>query len=325
MASGPLSPSDPVRVTGADDPVGLVIDAHAHGRPIALSTSGTSGMSQSVVRTTESWWSSFPAYGELTGVAAGADVWVPGPLDATMNLLAAVHALVVGATVVDRPEAATHACLTPTALDSGLAELRPGTRVTVAGATLPRPLAERAAARGLETSHYYGAAELSFVAAGPDAESLTAFPGAEIEIRAGEIWVRSPYLADGYDGQMAPLRTHDGWATVGDVGRLDGERLVVTGRPDAVQTAGATVVLAEVERVLAARATAPLACFGVNRPSVGQVLAVAVTDPADVARLKAAAREHLAPGHRPRLWFFIDVLPLTAAGKVDRAALTSLG
>lgn len=81
-------------------------------------------------------------------------------------------------------------------------------------------------------------------------------------------------------------------------------------------------MLAEVEHVLAASATAPLACFGVDRPSMGQLLAV--NDPADVARLKAAARAHLAPGHQPRLWFVLDALPLTEAGKVDRAALTDL-
>lgn len=254
-----------------------------------------------------------------------------------MNLFAAVHADVVGAEVVDRPEYATHACVTPAVLDRCLDDLPESTSVTVAGASLPRSLADRVDAAGHWVHHYYGAAELSFVAAGRDAGSLTAFAGVAIEIRGGEIWVRSPYVAEGYAGRVpqwssgqpaepttGPLRRDGDWATVGDLGRLEGNQLVVTGRPDAIVTAGATVVLADVERALAAVATSPLACFGVDRTSVGQVLAVVVTDPSDLAVLRHTAREALQPGHRPRLWFVADALPLTDAGKVDRRALARL-
>jgi long-chain acyl-CoA synthetase len=273
------------------------------------------------VRTTESWWLSFTAYGELTGVGRGARVWVPGPVTATMNLFAAVHADWAGAELVDHPADASHACVTPAVLDRRLDELAPMSAVTVAGASLPRALAGRAEAAGHSVAHYYGAAELSFVASGRDAESLTAFPGVRIEIRDSEIWVRSPYVARGEGG---PLRRDGAWATVGDLGRLEGTRLVVSGRPDAVLTAGVTVVLAEVEGVLSAAAARPLACFGVDRASVGQVLAVVVTDPADLPTLREVAHRTLGAGHRPRLWFVAEGLPLTVAGKVDRRALGAL-
>ena len=45
----------------------------------------------------------------LTGLTAASRVWVPGPLAATMNLFAAVHATVAGAALVDDPADATHA------------------------------------------------------------------------------------------------------------------------------------------------------------------------------------------------------------------------
>ena len=77
--------------------------AHAAGEPVCLGTSGTSGAARSVVRTTDSWVSSFDAVSRLTGLTADSRVWVPGPLAATMNLFAAVHATVLGATARRRP------------------------------------------------------------------------------------------------------------------------------------------------------------------------------------------------------------------------------
>ena len=53
-------------------------------------------------------------------------------------------------------------------------------------------------ARGIAVTEYYGAAELSFVAAARYPQPLRPFPGAEVQIRAGKLWVRSPYLAIGY-------------------------------------------------------------------------------------------------------------------------------
>jgi acyl-CoA synthetase (AMP-forming)/AMP-acid ligase II len=308
----------------ASDGVAAVLEARRTGRPLVLATSGTTGTRRSVVRSTDSWWASFEPYSELTGVGPGARVWVPGPLDATMNLFAAVHATVVGATVVADPDAATHACLTPALLDRRGADLRDGSTVVVAGAALPRRL-HRTVER-LRLVHYYGAAELSFVAAGPHAEDLRPFPGVDVKARNDELWVRSPYLADGYtpDSPAGPLRrTDDGWATVGDRGRLEDGRVVVAGRPDAVTTAGATVVLAEVEAALAPHARGPFAVVGLPHATLGAVLTAVLTDAADAGPLRAHARNALPPSHRPRRWQTRDALPLTAAGKVDRAALVA--
>ena len=68
----------------------------------------------------------------------------------------------------------------------------------VAGDALEPSLRGRAETTGATVAHYYGAAELSFVAWGVDRDRLRAFPGVEIDVRDGEIWVRSGYLAEGY-------------------------------------------------------------------------------------------------------------------------------
>lgn len=290
-----------------------------------------------MLRSTQSWWGGFDAYSELSGVVAGSQVWLPGPFTSTMVLFAAVHAAVVGATRVADPGGATHACLTPAQLELRGTELPRGAHVVVAGAALPDRAAARATARGFVLAHYYGAAELSFVAVGASRGAgggaaggtrLRPFEGVEIDIRdtpgPGSIWVRSPWVCEGYeDGDSGPLRRDGEWATVGDVGRIRDGVLEVFGRPDAVTTAGATVVLAEVEAVLVGVAHGPFVVHGVPHPTFGEVLAVTFVDPTDEPRLKDAARA-LPASHRPRVWRRVDTLPLTAAGKVDRALLASL-
>jgi acyl-CoA synthetase (AMP-forming)/AMP-acid ligase II len=316
---------EPVDVLACADPVQAVLAAHADGRRIALATSGTTARPRSVVRTADSWVDSFPAVSRLTGIGPGSQVWLPGPLTASMNLFAAVHARAAGAAVIPVLERATHACLTPAALtrclDDG-ADVA-GVHLVVAGDRLSRALARRAAAAGARVSHYYGAAELSFVAWGTDEEDLRAFPGVELQLRDGVIWVRSPYLSLGYLAPGGPFATTpDGFATVGDRGRLGGGVLTVTGRGGAaVVTGGATVLVEDVERALRDVAGGELVVVGVPHPRFGQLVAAVSSDGAVLAAARAAAPAVLSPAQRPRLWFHLPAWPVTPAGKVDRAAV----
>ena len=323
--------ADPVALADEPDPAAAFAAAHRRGAPLLLRTSGTTDRPRGVLRSTESWACSFPAYSRFAELDAGARVWVPGPRTSTMNLFALVHAHAVGAVVVDSPAAATHAALTPTALAAALAGTRagggprPGLRVVVAGDRLPERLRERALGAGLRVRHYYGASELSFVACGDGAGDLRPFPGVELRVRAGTIWVRSPYLALGYDRPGGPLVVGpDGFATVGDTGALRAGRLLVTGRPDVVVVGGATVLLADVADVLRRAATGAVELVGVPHAHLGTVLACVATDVDDLAAARAAARTGLAPAQRPRLWCLAPELPATAAGKPDRAGLARL-
>lgn len=312
----------------AADPVAAVLDAHRSGDLVSLRTSGTSGQARSVVRTTHSWFDSFAHVTRLLEMDATSRVWVPGPLSATMNLFAAVHAADLGAEVVAAPTDATHAVLTPAALSRAVAlgtDLE-GTHVLVAGDRLAVSLRDGALDHGAaRVSHYYGAAELSFVAWGSHADDLRPFPGVEVECRDGVVWVRSPYVCLRYDGPDGPLtRTADGFATVGDRGRLEDGYLRVLGRgDDAVVTAGATVLVADVESALEAATGHRVAVVGLPHPDLGEVLCGVVTDAAVVPALRSAARNLLDPAQRPRRWFDLPELPLTSAGKLDRAGLIS--
>ncbi len=317
---------EPRRVTDAADPVAAFVAAHDAGERVALGTSGTSGAARSLLRSTASWVDSFPHVTRRCALDSSSRVWVPGPLSATMNLFAAVLAAHTGARPVGSLAGATHAFLTPRLLRSSVGTPGiEGTVAVVAGDRLAPALTALAVARGLQVHHYYGAAELSFVAWGSHADDLRAFDDVQVDVRGGEIWVRSPYLCDGYDGPPGALRRGpDGFATVGDRGRLEGERLLVLGRAGAVTTGGATVLVADVEPVLRQRARGEVVVVGVPHDELGHVVTAVLTDADDHEPLRELARGELDGAHRPRVWCHVPDLPVTVHGKVDRDALVSL-
>lgn len=312
----------------ATDPVAAFLEAQGAGRPVALRTSGSTGAARSVVRTTDSWVSSFRHITSILGMDTRSRVWLPGPVSSTMNLFAAVHAGSTGAEIVSSPTDATHAHLTPAMLSRALEDDLPiaGVHVVVAGDRLPVSVRDRAVAAGIRVSHYYGSAELSFVAWGAHEGNLRPFPEVEIEVRDGILWARSPYLCQGYGGAGGPFqRDRDGFATVGDRALLVDGFLRVAGRgTDFVTTSGATVHVADVEQALRPVVTGDLVVLGVPHAKLGQVVAAVLTDASSLPAARAEARRVLSASHRPRRWFHVADLPLTTAHKVDRVALSRL-
>ena len=313
----------PVEVLTAEDPVAAFAEADRDRRPLTLRTSGTAGTPRTVVRTTDSWVDSFPHVSDLLGLYSSSKVWVPGPLTATMNLFAVVHAAWAGATRVQRLHGATHAHVTPAAL-SRLGSDLDGVHVLVAGDRLEPATYDAARDAGARVSHYYGAAELSFVAWGDHADALRPFPGVEVEERDGELWVRSPYTCQGYlEADRVLRRDRDGWTTVGDRGSVVDGHVRVLGRAGGITTGGATVLVADIEHRLRARATGEVAVVGAPHPDLGEVVVAVVTRADDVPALRAWARDALAPAERPRRWLHRAALPLTPGGKIDRLALAA--
>ena len=288
-------------------------------------TSGTSGHPRPVLRTAASWTTSFAPLAELAGIGPDDRVLLTGPLHATLHLFAAVHTLAIGAELTDRPGDATAVHAVPAVLADLLDALpaaAPLRTAVVAGTRLPADIAVAATARGIAVTEYYGAAELSFVAAARYPLALRPFPGAEVQIRSGELWVRSPYLAIGYPpGVNGPLHWDDqGFATVGDLAdRTTDGGLLIRGRGDAaITTGGATVIAEDVEDALTGLpGVAAVAVVGLPHARLGQIV-TAVIEPAagaDLSGLRAAARAVLRAESLPRRWFVVDRLPRTPAGK----------
>lgn len=158
---------------------------------------------------------------------------------------------------------------------------------------------------------------------GPDGNSL---PAREV----GEICLRSPANMLGYwkrpDATAATLR--DGFVHTGDAGFLDEEGyLHVCDRlKDMVCTAGENVYPAEVESVLCAHpAVAEAAVIGVPDDRWGEVLKAIVVlrkgSAVTPAELLAATRRRIAEFKVPRSVEFVESLPRTPSGKIQKHVL----
>lgn len=319
------------QVCAAADAAGLL-----PGIGWATLTSGSTGAPRIVLRTAESWAASFAAVDALLGVRPDDVLALPSPPASSLSLFSIARAaeggpalaLPTGTALVAADLAdATLFHGTPRALRSLLdADAAPRLRAAlVGGADLDPALRARAEARGVRVASYYGAAELSFVAVDLG-DGLRPFPGVEVEVRDGELWVRSPFVADRYLDGDGPLRADGAWRTVGDRAAYADGRIRLLGRADdAIITAAATVVPAEVEAALRSIPfVTDAVVFGLPNDGVGSLVA-AVLEVADHSATPAQLREHaravLAPSHLPRRWFVSAALPRTATGKPARAEL----
>lgn len=314
---------------------------------LAVLTSGSSAAPRVVVRTVASWADSFAPFSTLTGIGAQDVVWAPGGAWSTLTLFAVWHGLACGVPVVAGGRWRGVAAAGPTATEAGVVHCVPAVladlvaaraagllprlrRAVVAGAAITPSLRRNAAGAGIDVVEYYGAAELSFVAADADGTGLRAFPGAEVEVRDGVIWVRSGYVSAGYldPGTGGALRGDgDGWWTVGDRGVLAADGMLsVHGRGgDVISVGGQVVPAADVERVLGSvEGVAEVVCVGEPHARLGERVVVAVrpvegADP--LPAMRAAARRGLAAAARPVRYVVVAELPRTAGGKVARRVL----
>lgn len=143
----------------------------------------------------------------------------------------------------------------------------------------------------------------------------------------GEIVVSGATVMRGYLGQPPT----DGTFHTGDIGYLDadGDLWVVQRRSDLIVSGGENVYPSEVEAVLCQHPAVADACVvGVPDAEWGQrVSAVVTLRPGESLReadLLAFSRERLAGYKQPREVVFVDALPQTASGKIQRTKVQEL-
>ncbi|MFI2239795.1 non-ribosomal peptide synthetase [Streptomyces chrestomyceticus] len=151
----------------------------------------------------------------------------------------------------------------------------------------------------------------------------------------GELWLGGPRLALGYVGQ--PDRTAEAFVGHPTAGRLYRTGDVVSARPDGtldfhgrtddqIKVRGFRIEPGEIEHALREHTGVADAAVVVQRPAPDDARLVAFVVREDGAAAGAAAlRAHLEgrlPAHLvPNAWAFVDALPMTGVGKVDRRAL----
>jgi acyl-CoA synthetase (AMP-forming)/AMP-acid ligase II len=149
----------------------------------------------------------------------------------------------------------------------------------------------------------------------------------------GEILLRGPAVVRGYLGDAgASARTFvGGWVRTGDLGLVDGQgSLAVQGRvKDQINRGGEKISPEHVEAILIAHpGVTQAAVFGMPDGLYGERVGAIVVrhrgSDLDAAGLTSYCRQRLAPFEIPEQITFVDQLPLTAKGSVNRAKLADL-
>jgi fatty-acyl-CoA synthase len=225
-----------------------------------------------------------------------------------------------------------------------------GCRIVISGgAPCPRPVFERFWAKGVDFKTGYGLTE-----AGPNTfwlppEDVRRKPGAvgfplmHIDVKligedgqacepdqVGELLIRGPHVTPGYWNNPAATAQaiRDGWLHTGDLAVQDGEGYItIVGRSkEMFISGGENVYPAEVESVMYGHpAVAEAALIGVPHETWGEVghAFVVVRAGAQLTEeeLLSYLRERLAAYKIPKIVSFLDELPKTGAGKIDKQAL----
>jgi HIP---CoA ligase len=163
-----------------------------------------------------------------------------------------------------------------------------------------------------------------------DEKGCTVPPG-----RTGEILVKGFNVMRGYfddPGATAQAFDEEGYLRTGDVGLIgdDGNLRITDRKKDMFIVGGFNAFPAEIEGiVLTHPAVAQVAVVGVPDDRLGEVAQAYVVrrsgDTVDEEALIAWCREHMANYKVPREVHFVDELPLTASGKVQRFRLRQPG
>ncbi|MEU1670476.1 class I adenylate-forming enzyme family protein [Streptomyces roseifaciens] len=202
---------------------------------------------------------------------------------------------------------------------------------------------------GVELLQSWGMTELSGAGLSPTADCCRdsagiPVPGLEVSVTdpqspgrpvpagtVGELWVRGSQVTPGYrtsSGQMASVTDDEGWLRTGDlVVRDEHECVRIVGRSkDTIMTGGYSVQPAEIEDVLRTHPevedAAVIARADRRRGEVPHAVIVLRHDSRpDAEELLSHCRDLLARYKVPRSIDFAERLPLSATGKLDRAAL----
>jgi len=157
--------------------------------------------------------------------------------------------------------------------------------------------------------------------------------GSDVPVgEVGEIAVQGPIVFGGYwnDPDATAYTFRQGWHHTGDLGKFDAEGfLYYAGRKpekELIKSGGENVYPAEVEQVLLDLPEVAAACvIGIPDPKWGEavkaVIELAPGKKMTADQVSAAVAERIASYKKPRYVDFVDTLPRTSDGSIDRVAV----
>jgi acyl-CoA synthetase (AMP-forming)/AMP-acid ligase II len=142
---------------------------------------------------------------------------------------------------------------------------------------------------------------------------------------SGEVAVRGPNVIDGYENnpQANASSFTRGWFRTGDLGVLDGDGyLTLLSRiKELINRGGEKIAPREIDETLEAHpAVREAVSFGVPHPTWGEQVAAAVvvSEPVTEKELLTFCRGRLADFKVPSRLYFVDSIPKTPTGKIQR-------
>lgn len=322
-------------------------------------TGGSTGTPKVIARSQASWIASFDINRDLFGITPADCVAVFGGLKHSLALYAVIEAAHLGADICMlaglRPTAqcaelirqnATLLYITPTQLKvlARTNAVCPDVRqIIIGGGAVLQGV--RAAAKvsfpNAVLTQFYGASETSFItmanANTPEGSVGSAYPNVAVRFtdengahhpNEGEIWIKSPYLFDGYDqGDSADTQVKEGFVTVGELGHMDAAgHLYLHGRKSRMVTvADQNVFPEDIERFIADHFQVEHAVV-LTQPDAlrGHKLTVIVQGgTADMDGILRRCRDHFGPIKTPRRALCIGQMPVLPSGKPDLITLAT--
>ena len=150
---------------------------------------------------------------------------------------------------------------------------------------------------------------------------------ADVAAGEGEVWVRGANVITHYWPRQ-PAQDAEGWFHTGDLASqaADGSYTIVGRAKDLIISGGENIHPAEIESLLCEHeGVMECAAFALPHERWGEVVAVAVVRAPGSAVSEQQLRDLLEPRLArykwPGQWFWVDALPKTALGKVQRQQL----
>lgn len=206
--------------------------------------------------------------------------------------------------------------------------------VIVGGGAVSPALLQQAMALNWKVLPSYGmtecASQVATASLNAELPHLTLLPHVQVRIEeSGMIAIKSPALFTGYaDGERFYDPKEEGWFRTEDRGSLKGDRLELYGRGgDFLKIGGESINFAQLEQLLESiklrhLVSADLALVAVPDVRLGHVIHLAVDrDSEFVQKVVAQYQSQVLPFEAIRKVHFMDELPRTPLGKLNRQAL----
>ena len=306
---------------------------------MVIHTSGSTGASKEVELSASALVASAQASNKYVGATTGMRWSLLLPLTHIAGINVLVRSIELGTSPIDLrnyvgeyPDS-DFTAIVPTQLfraingDKNLLNhLKNAKAVLVGGGKLAAKLKKEATELGIKIIETYGMTETcgGCIYDGEPLENISYQIGAD-----NRIMISGPSLASGYLGEEELWSaSFDGkWFTTSDIGSVNNGKVEVIGRvDDVVISGGENISLTSIEALIKnALPEIEIAAFAIEDLEWGSAIHLAVVGHKDLEdEIRNLLSSNLGSAAKPKEFHFLDRIPLTPLGKVDRQSLIEM-